>query len=117
MFVYNTVVLEVTVTTAVLLVVPDVAVIVTTHEIRNDRVVIEKVADVAPAGTVTLPGTVVTSVLFVFSVTTTPPVGAALVSVTVPVTAVPPLTLVGLIVNAETVTTVSVRVAVLLTEL
>jgi hypothetical protein len=53
------------------------------------------VAVVLPGGTVTLPGTVATAVLVLDSVTTTPPAGAAALSVTVPVDVPPPETLIG----------------------
>ena len=62
-------------------------------------VVTVNVALVAPAGTVTLAGTVAT-VALAESVTTAPPDGAALVSVTVPCEVPPPVTLAGLSVNA-----------------
>ncbi len=58
-------------------------------------VVTVNVAVVAPAVTVTLAGTVATAVLLLVSVTTAPPVGAALLNVTVPVEEVPPVTAVG----------------------
>lgn len=58
-------------------------------------VVIEKVAEVAPAVTVTTAGTVAADVLLEFSVTKIPPDGATPLSVTVPVEAVPPVTVVG----------------------
>src|SRR6476660_10540400 len=58
-------------------------------------VVIGKVALLAPAGTVTLAGTVA-AVLLLDSVTVAPPVGAAPLRVTVPVDELPPVTLVGL---------------------
>jgi hypothetical protein len=61
----------------------------------TDEVVIVNVAEVAPAATVTLAGTVAEALLLA-SETTTPPLGAALVRVTVPVDDVPPVTLVGL---------------------
>jgi hypothetical protein len=59
------------------------------------RVVTVKVALVAPAGTVTLAGTVAADVLLLVSATTAPPVGAALLSATVPVEDIPPTTVVG----------------------
>lgn len=49
------------------------------------RVVILKVADFAPSGTVTLGGTVAFPVSLLLSVTVTPPAGAAPFNVTVPV--------------------------------
>jgi hypothetical protein len=54
-----------------------------------------KFALVAPAGTVTLLGTEATLELLLLRFTTNPPEGAAAVSVTVPVTLLPPTTLVG----------------------
>ena len=58
-------------------------------------VVTAKVAVVAPASTVTLTGTVAAEVLLLVRVTTAPPLGAAPLSVTVPVELVPPTTLDG----------------------
>jgi hypothetical protein len=60
-----------------------------------ENVVTGKVAEVAPADTATLAGTVAAAVLLLESVTTAPPVGAAAFSVTFPVDPVPPVTLVG----------------------
>src|SRR5207302_10157274 len=57
----------------------------------------------APAGTVTLAGTVATDVLLLDSVTTAPPLGTAPLSVTRPVDGTPPLTLVGVSVSEEKV--------------
>lgn len=54
-----------------------------------------KVAEVDPAGMVTLPGTIATEVLLLDKVTAAPPVGAAALSVTVPVEVVMPATVVG----------------------
>jgi hypothetical protein len=54
-----------------------------------------KVAEVAPAATVTLVGTVAAEVLLLASVTTAPPAGAAALKVTVPVDPTLPVTLVG----------------------
>src|SRR5437660_373350 len=55
-----------------------------------------KVALAAPAGTVTLEGTVAAAVLPLESATCAPPAGAGPLSVTVPVEELPPVTLVGL---------------------
>jgi hypothetical protein len=64
-------------------------------------VVIVNVADVAPAATVTLAGTVPTVVDDDAKVTTAPPVGAAPERVTVPVTATPPVTAETFVVMVE----------------
>jgi hypothetical protein len=77
-----------------------VAVIVDTADVLTDVVVTVNVAVVAPAETVTLPGTAVAAESSV-SVTTAPPAGAAAVSVTVPVDELPPVTVVGLNANEE----------------
>jgi hypothetical protein len=58
-------------------------------------VVMAKVLVVAPAATVTEAGTVAAFVLLLASVTTAPPAGAALLSVTLPVLFAPPVTAVG----------------------
>ena len=76
-----------------------------------------KVALVAPAGTVTLAGTLAT-VLLLESVIWAPPAGAGPLRVTVPVEdCTPPITLVGFSVSEETVgggTGITVSEAVLL---
>src|SRR5205823_14326158 len=56
---------------------------------------------IAPAVTVTLADALATVVLLLDSVTIAPPVGAAVVNVTVPVLVVPPTTLVGLTVTED----------------
>ena len=81
-------------------------------------VVIVNVALVAFAATVTEAGTDAEALLL-DSVTTVPPVGAAVVNVTVPVLLVPPVTLVGLTETADNAAAAGliVSVAVLLTPL
>ena len=74
-------------------------------------VVTVNVALVAPAATVTLAGTVATDVLLLLSVTTAPPVGAALLNVTVPVEELPPVTLVGFRLTDETAGAFTVKAA------
>ena len=70
-----------------------------------------KVAVVAPAATVTLAGTVA-AVLLLDKVTVSPPVGAVLPKVTLPVDDVPPVTEVGFSVTDETTGGFTVNVAV-----
>ncbi len=75
-----------------------------------------KVPLVAPAGTITLEGTVAAPVLLLESRTWAPPAGAGPFSVTVPVEdCTPPITLVGLSVSEETVGGVTVSEAVWVT--
>ena len=74
-------------------------------------VVTVKVAVVAPAATVTLTGTVAAALLL-DRVTASPPVGAALPKVTVPVDEVPPVTEVGFSVTDDTAEELTVRVKV-----
>jgi hypothetical protein len=78
--------------------------IVAEVEMRTIDVFTVKVALVAPAGTVTLEGTVAAPVLLLESRTCAPPAGAGPLSVTVPVEdCAPPTTLVGLSVSEERV--------------
>ena len=73
------------VTVSVAVLVPlNVPVMVTLVELETAFDVIVKFAVVEPAGTVTVLGTVATSVLLLASPTTNPPAGAAVFSVTVP---------------------------------
>jgi hypothetical protein len=76
-----------------------------------------KVAVVAPAATVTDAGTWAAAVLLEVKLTTAPPVGATLLSVTVPVEETPPATDVGLTLTPvrEAAGAVTVSVAVRLT--
>lgn len=107
-----------TVTVAVLITLPALAVIVTGVDVATALVPIANVAVVAPCATVTFPDTVARDVLLLESDTTSPPEGAAAVSVTVPCDPFPPTTDVGLTETAEsaagggTGTTVNVAVRV-----
>jgi hypothetical protein len=71
------------------------------------------VAVFAPAGTVTLDGTVAAAVLELVSATTAPPAGAGLFSLTVAVDGEPPVTDVGLRVIAVRIAALTVSVPVL----
>ena len=93
----------VTVSVAVRFIPPNEAVIVKAVEAVTDFVVTVKFALLAPAAIVTLAGTVAADVLLLASVTDAPPAGAALVKVTVPCEAFPPITEVGVSVSAESV--------------
>jgi len=88
-----------------------VAVIVAAALVDTGTVVTVKVALVAPAATVTEAGTVALALLL-DRLTASPPVGAALEIVTVPVEDAPPITVVGANASAEAVGAVIVRVAV-----
>ena len=76
------------------------------------RVVIVNVTEVAPSGTVTVAGTVPIVVELDARVTTAPPVGAARVSVTVPVTATPPVAAETFVVNVDSAAAGGVTVTV-----
>jgi hypothetical protein len=97
----------VTVSVAVRVTPPALAVMVTAVDAATEVVPIPKVALVAPCATVTLAGTVAAAWLSL-SVTANPPAGAAAVSVTVPCDALPPTTDDGF---TETVESAAVAVA------
>ena len=92
---------------------------VTEVDAATALVVTVKLALVAPAGTVTLEGTLATAVLLLESVTWAPPAGAGPLRVAVPVeVCTPPTTLVGFSANDERgggAEGVTVSAAVLLT--
>jgi hypothetical protein len=91
---------------------PKVPVITTEEFVLTGLVLTVKVADVAPLETITLAGTVAAAVLLLDSVTTAPPVGAAVLKMMVPVEPVPPVMVVGLNVSdARVAAGVTVRVA------
>ena len=89
---------------AVRLTPPKVPVIVSAVVAVTAVVVTVKVALVVPAATVTLAGTAATAVLALLRLTTAPPVGAALVSVSVPCTELPPTTEVGVTFTVDKLT-------------
>jgi len=95
---------RITVSSAVFVTPPYVAEIVTVLVLLTRAVRTVNVAEDRPAGTVTLAGTEATPGLLLFSVTIAPPVGAAAVSLTVPVELKPPRTSVGLSVSDDSFT-------------
>ena len=92
---------------------------VTEVDAATALVVTVKVALVAPAGTVTLEGTLAAAILLLESVTWAPPAGAGPLRITVPVEdCTPPTTLVGFSASEERgdgAEGVTMREAVLLT--
>jgi len=94
----------VTVSAAVRVTLPAVAVIVTVVEAATVVVAIAKVALVAPWATVTLAG-VDAALLLSLRETTSPPDGAAAVNVTVPCEALPPTTELGVTDTADSAAT------------
>ena len=91
----------VTVSVAVRVTPPALAVIVTGVDAVTALVVTVKPAFVAPWATETLPGTLAVAGFELDSVTGKPPTGAAAVSVTVPCAAVPPVTEAGFTDSAD----------------
>jgi hypothetical protein len=91
------------------LVTPYVPLIVTVVLVATGVVLMVKVVLVPPPAMVTLAGTLATAVLLLDNVTTAPISGAVPVNVTVPVEAVPPMTLVGRIFTDNKVTAVDVK--------
>ena len=89
-----------TVRAAVRVTVPALAVMVATVDAVTDTVLTVNVALVAPAATVTLNGTAAATLLLA-SVMPNPPAGAADVNVTVPCVDMPPVTLAGLTLTAD----------------
>src|SRR5206468_2236859 len=90
-----------TVTSAVRVAPPPVPVIVTAMAAVTVLVVTANVALVAPPATVTLAGSEAIAAFELARFTTSPPSGAALVSVTVPVAPLPPTTVAGLTLTAD----------------
>lgn len=92
-----------------------VAVIVAVTAALTAAVVTVNVADVCPAATVTVPGTVADELLDA-SATTRPPVGAGPLNVTVPVDETPPATVVGLTITEDVTGAETVRDALAIVE-
>ena len=107
----------ITVSVVVWIAPPEDAEIVTGVEAATALVLIANVVLVAPAGTVTLPGTVAAAVLSLDSVTCAPPAGAGPSSVAVPVELLPPVTVVGFTPSEETTGGVTLSVLVRVTPL
>jgi len=101
----------VTVKVAVFVTAPNFALIVTLVVDVTDFVVIVKVTEFMPGGTVTVPGSVAVEELLC-NVTTVPPDPACPVKVIVPVEELPPLTDVGFKLKVESTASVIVNVAV-----
>ena len=91
----------VTVRVALLTIDPLEAEIVTTVLVNVAFVSAVNFADLDPAATVTLLGTVTSAVLLLDRLTNIPPVGAGPLSTTVPVDELPPLTVLGAKVNED----------------
>jgi hypothetical protein len=99
----------VTLRTALRVFPPTEAVIVAETLVATALVVAENVADVAPAKTVTVPGTA-TAALLLVNAMATPPVGAAPLNVTVPAAVLLPTTVLGFMANDVSVAAAAVPV-------
>ena len=100
---------------ALLVTPPEVAEIVAEVFRETELVTTGKVAELAPAATVTVAGTLAMEGLLLARLTVRPPEGASPLRVTVPVEGLPPVTLVGASVKVERLGALIVTSVVLVT--